>query len=208
MSRRTYCCGVRAEDLDEKFPVVNIDSNALDAVRLLAEHRLNGLVVVTDTSETPFAVLPASQVVRFIVPGYVQDDPGLASVVTESMADHAAEKLSGKTIRDMLPKQRQHIAHCLARQILGGVVGELVAHDAGQCDVVLDIPRQNEAQHLGRQNDRARLVRRVGNHESRQAVLGDHSGSVHRVRIHRHDEKLLVEVLCSHRATIRPNRGS
>ena len=73
-SRRTYCGGVRAEDLDEKFPVVNIDSDALDAVRLLAEHRLNGLVVVTDTSETPYAVLPASQVVRFIVPGYVQDD--------------------------------------------------------------------------------------------------------------------------------------
>jgi CBS domain-containing protein len=66
-------------------------------------------VVVTDTSETPYAVLPASQVVRFIVPGYVQDDPGLASVLTESMADHAAEKLSGKTIRDVLPKQRQHI---------------------------------------------------------------------------------------------------
>src|SRR4030081_2616333 len=77
--QQTYCGGVRAEDLDEKFPVVKIDSNALDAVRLLAEHRLNGLVVVTDTSETPFAVLPASQVVRFIVPGYVQDDPGLAS---------------------------------------------------------------------------------------------------------------------------------
>jgi CBS domain-containing protein len=108
-SQQTYCVGVRAEDLDEKFPVVKIDSDALDAVRLLAEHRLNGLVVVTDTSETPFAVLPASQVVRFIVPGYVQDDPGLASVMTESMADHAAEKLTGKTIRDMLPKQRQHI---------------------------------------------------------------------------------------------------
>lgn len=107
--RRTYCIGVRADELDEKFPVVNIDSNALDAVRLLAEHRLNGLVVVTDTSETPYAVLPASQVVRFIVPPYVQEDPGLASVLTESMADHAAEKLSGKTIRDMLPKERQHI---------------------------------------------------------------------------------------------------
>ena len=29
--------------------------------------------------------------------------------MTESMADHAAEKLRGRTIRDMLPKQRQHI---------------------------------------------------------------------------------------------------
>ena len=98
---------VRAEEIIEPFPVVNIDSPALDAVRLLVEHRLNGIVVVTDQSETPYAVLPASQVVRFIVPGYIQEDPGLAGVFTESMADHAAEKLSGKTIRDVLPKKSQ-----------------------------------------------------------------------------------------------------
>jgi CBS domain-containing protein len=100
---------VRAADIDEKFPIVNIDSDALDAVRLLAEHRLSGLVVVTDTSEEPYAVLPASQVVRFIVPRYVQEDPGLAAVLNESMADQAAEKLSGKTIRDMLPQDRQTV---------------------------------------------------------------------------------------------------
>jgi CBS domain-containing protein len=100
---------VRAQEIVEEFPVVNIDSPALDAVRLLAEHRLNGIVVVTHTSETPYAILPASQVVRFIVPGYVQEDPGLAGVFTESMADEAAEKLDGKAIRDLLPKQRQSV---------------------------------------------------------------------------------------------------
>jgi CBS domain-containing protein len=108
-AQRKYCGCVRAEDIDEKFPVVNIDSDALDAVRLLAEHRLSGIVVVTDTSETPYAVLPASQVVRFIVPGYVQEDPGLAAVLNESMADHVAEKLGGKTIRDVLPRQQQKV---------------------------------------------------------------------------------------------------
>jgi CBS domain-containing protein len=101
--------GVLAEEIVEAFPVVNIDSAALDAVRLLIDHRLNGIVVVTQASETPYAVLAASQVVRFIVPAYVQEDPGLASVFTESMADHAAEKLSGKTIRDMLPKEPQRV---------------------------------------------------------------------------------------------------
>jgi CBS domain-containing protein len=48
-------------------------------------------------------------VVRFLVPAYVQDDPGLARVLTESMADHAADKLSGKTIRDLLPLKAQQI---------------------------------------------------------------------------------------------------
>ena len=93
---------MRAEEIAEDFPVVSIDSDALDAARMLAEHRLPGLLV-TDTSGSPYAVLPASQVVRFIVPRYVQDDPSLAGVLNESMADRCAEKLSGKKVRDVLP---------------------------------------------------------------------------------------------------------
>ncbi len=94
---------MHAEDMAEEFPVVTVDSAALDAARLLAEHRLPG-IVVTDSAGKPFAVLPASQVVRFIVPTYIQDDPSLAGVLNESMADRAAEKLSGKTVRDVLPE--------------------------------------------------------------------------------------------------------
>jgi CBS domain-containing protein len=94
---------MHAEEIAEDFPVVCIDSGALDAARLLAEHRLPG-IMVTDPSGKPYAVLPASQVVRFIVPKYVQDDPSLAGVLDESMADRAAEKLSGKTVREVLPE--------------------------------------------------------------------------------------------------------
>src|ERR1700748_3947526 len=94
---------MRAAELAEDFPVVTVDSGALDAARLLAEHRLPG-IVVTDESGKPFAVLPASQVVRFIVPKYVQDDPSLAGVLSESMADRAADKLGGKTVASVLPK--------------------------------------------------------------------------------------------------------
>jgi len=94
---------MHAEDIAEVFPVIAVDSDALDAARMLAEHRLPG-IVVTDTSGRPHAVLPASQVVRFLVPGYVQDDPSLAGVLDESMADRAAEKLAGKTVRDVLPE--------------------------------------------------------------------------------------------------------
>src|ERR1700752_3332615 len=92
---------MRAAELAEDFPVITVDSDALDAARLLAEHRLPG-IVVTDRSGKPFAVLPASQVVRFIVPRYVQDDPSLAGVLNESAADRAAEKLGGKTVREGL----------------------------------------------------------------------------------------------------------
>src|SRR5919106_21079 len=94
---------MHAEEIAEEFPVVAMDSNALEAARTLAEHRLPG-IVVTDSSGKPYAILPASQVVRFIVPSYVQDDPSLAGVLNESMADKAAEKLGGKTVRDVLPE--------------------------------------------------------------------------------------------------------
>src|SRR6201982_1849417 len=94
---------MRAAELAEDFPVVTVDSGALDAARLLAEPRLPG-IVVTDAGGKPFAVLPASQVVRFIVPGYVQDDPSLAGVLNESMADRCADRLGGKKVRGVLPE--------------------------------------------------------------------------------------------------------
>ncbi|MEO8816137.1 MAG: CBS domain-containing protein [Mycobacterium sp.] len=99
---------MHASEIAEDFPVVTIDSNALDAARLLAEHRLPG-IVVTDAAGKPYAVLPASQVVRFIVPGYIQDDPSLAGVLNETMADRAAEKLGGKTVRDVLPEHLRNV---------------------------------------------------------------------------------------------------
>ena len=100
---------MRAEQIVDEFPVVDIDSPARDAVQMLAELRLTGLVVGIGRCDKAYAVLPASQVVRFLVPAYVLDDPGLARVMTESMADHAADKLSGKTIRDLLPKKAQQV---------------------------------------------------------------------------------------------------
>jgi CBS domain-containing protein len=36
----------------------------------------------------------------------VQDDPLLAGVLAESMADRAAEKLGGKTLRELLPQHQ------------------------------------------------------------------------------------------------------
>jgi CBS domain-containing protein len=96
---------VLAAEMDQEFPVVDVDSPALEAARMVAEHSLPGIVVLTADGQL-YAVLPASQVVRFIVPRYVQDDPLLACVLAESMADRAAERLGGKTIRELLP-QRQ-----------------------------------------------------------------------------------------------------
>lgn len=95
---------MHADQMAEDFPVTSLDADAMEAARLLAERRLPGLIV-TDESGKPHSVLPASQVVRFLVPNYVQDDPSLAAVIGEPFADRVAAKLSGVPVRDLLPER-------------------------------------------------------------------------------------------------------
>lgn len=104
-----------------------MDSGALDAARLLAEYRLPG-IVVTESSGHPTAVLPASQVVRFLVPGYVQDDPSLAGVLNESMADKCAEKLGGKKVRDVLPEHLRDVPTVAADDTIIEVAATMARH--------------------------------------------------------------------------------
>ncbi|MFE6613343.1 CBS domain-containing protein [Amycolatopsis sp. NPDC057786] len=100
---------MHAAVMAEKFPVVRLDSLALQAARLLAGNRLPGLVVITADGR-PYTVLPASDVVKFLVPAYVQEAPTLAAVLSESMADRAADKLGGKTVRDVLSTRPSELA--------------------------------------------------------------------------------------------------
>jgi CBS domain-containing protein len=93
-----------ARDLVEEYPAVTTDTDALEAAQLLGRHRLPGLVV-TRTDGRPIAVLPASQVVRFVVPKYIQDDPSLARVLDEKAADSIVNQLSRFTVGDMLPER-------------------------------------------------------------------------------------------------------
>ena len=90
-TRVLVCAPNRLSDL----PLVRADSDALDAVRLIAEQRLPGLLV-TDAAGRPSRILPASPVVRLLVPAYIQDDPSLAGVLSEITADHVADKLRGR----------------------------------------------------------------------------------------------------------------
>jgi predicted transcriptional regulator len=94
---------VRARDLVQDLPVVSPDDSALTAARLIAQGRLPGIAVV-DADKRPVAVLPASQVLRFVVPDYVQEDPALARVVDEAGAERLClEGLSGERVKDLLP---------------------------------------------------------------------------------------------------------
>jgi hypothetical protein len=98
---------VLARELAEEYPLVAGDTDALQAARVLAVDGLPGLVV-TEADGSPYAALPASQVVRFVVSVYIREDPSLARVIEEEAADQIARKLEGRRVRDLLPgKQRE-----------------------------------------------------------------------------------------------------
>ncbi len=101
--------GVRARDLAQDLPSVGPEDAAWDAARLIATHRLPGIAVV-DKDGHPVAVLAASQVLRYVVPGYIQEDPSLARVLDEASADRlGAQGLAGKRVRDLLPSSRHRV---------------------------------------------------------------------------------------------------
>lgn len=82
---------VRARDLAVEYETVGVDSDALDAARLMAEHRLPALLVL-DERGAPKVILPASQMIKILVPGYVVEDPTLAAVVDK---DRSGARLLG-----------------------------------------------------------------------------------------------------------------
>jgi CBS domain-containing protein len=96
---------MRARDLATDFPTVTPETNALAAARQLSRQKLPGLIVI-DESGRPLTVLPGSQVLRYLVPRYVQDDPPLARVYDEKASDELCSKLTTSTVADLLPDKQ------------------------------------------------------------------------------------------------------
>lgn len=85
--------------------MVHLDTDALEATRLLVDRALPGLVVV-DQDGLPLFILPSSQVLRFALPDYVEEDRTLASVYSESDADALCESLRGRTVQELMPSTK------------------------------------------------------------------------------------------------------
>lgn len=99
--------GMRARDLADEFPTVSESDSALHAARTMAEAGRPGLVVL-DSAGRPRTVLPGSQVLRFVIPRYVQEDPHLCRVYDEKASDALFGSLADQTVRDLLPDPQDH----------------------------------------------------------------------------------------------------
>lgn len=96
---------MKAGELATAYPTVRLDADAAEAARLLTEYARPGLIVV-DEHDHPVAILPGPQVLRFLIPDYIQDDPALARVVDEGFIDEMCGALDDRTVSELLPKDR------------------------------------------------------------------------------------------------------
>ncbi len=94
---------MRAGDFAEDFPTVTLTSDAMQAAQAMAQARKPGLIVV-DERGRPHAVLGGSQVLRFLIPAYIEEDPPLARALDADAADELCRRLERSTVRDVLPE--------------------------------------------------------------------------------------------------------
>ncbi len=109
---------MRAADLAEDFPFVDLGTDALEATALLVQRALPGLVVV-DSTGLPVVVLPSSQVLRVLLPDYVEEDASLAAVVPEAEADQLCRSLAGRTVGELIPDVRDRPRRDRDRPLVG-----------------------------------------------------------------------------------------
>jgi CBS domain-containing protein len=92
-----------ARKLAQPFPIVTPEMETMEAAQLMAERHLAGVIVCAEDGR-PYTVLPGSEILRFLIPAYVQDDPALARALDEEASDEMLRKLARATVRDLLPR--------------------------------------------------------------------------------------------------------
>lgn len=92
---------MRARDLAEPMPSVGLDDPVADALALVGAGAPG--VVVVDANGVLVTVLPASQVLGLVLPGYLRGQPGLARTWDEAHADRFASAAQARTVREGLP---------------------------------------------------------------------------------------------------------
>lgn len=127
---------MQAHQLAEEIPVVDVDSDALTAARLIADGHLLGLIVRHE-NDHPYTILPAWHVVQFLVPRYIQADPTLAGVLDEADADKIADKLAGATVGELVGDNPRELVQCRADDTLLEVAA-LIAREKAPLVAVMD----------------------------------------------------------------------
>lgn len=93
---------MKARNLVSPQPTVRSDDPATAAMAQLARPQIRAVLVV-DAGDRLVGVVSDSMLLRQLLPPYVEQDTVLARVVAENAADILADRLRGRSARDLLP---------------------------------------------------------------------------------------------------------
>ncbi|MEU0933730.1 MULTISPECIES: CBS domain-containing protein [unclassified Embleya] len=129
---------MRARDLVAEYPMVTLDSDALDAARLVAAQRQTG-VLVLDAGGEPFAVLPASSLVALLA-SRVIDDPEPDGVFDQPCVCRTHRALAGRTVRDCL-RHEKTLPSVADSEDTVLEIAALMARDRSRLVAVIEYPK-------------------------------------------------------------------
>lgn len=97
---------MKARNLASPQHAVRADAPATEAAAVLARHDVRAALVVQDGGAF-VGVLSDSELLRALLPPYVDQASILARVLEESAADVLFERLEGRTVAELMPEDRE-----------------------------------------------------------------------------------------------------
>jgi len=96
---------MKARNLASPRETVRTDDPASEAARILSRHDVRAVLVVDPGGEFS-GVISDSELLRRLLPPYLEDNKALARVLEESAAEAFYRRLEGRTVADLMPDDR------------------------------------------------------------------------------------------------------
>ncbi len=128
---------MKARNLASPRDTVRIHDPASAAAEVLARHDVRAVLVVDDR-DVFVDVLSDSELLRRLLPGYVDDDSALARVLEEAASDVLFRRLEGRTVADLVPQDRDAEPVVAADDTLVEAASAMVRSRASMVGVVED----------------------------------------------------------------------
>jgi CBS domain-containing protein len=97
---------MKARNLASPQPVLRAGAPARDAAAVLARHDVRAILVVDD-HDALVGVLSDSELLRRLLPSYVDEASTLARVLEEGAAEVLYRRLEGRSIADLMTRDRE-----------------------------------------------------------------------------------------------------
>jgi CBS domain-containing protein len=97
---------MKARNLASPRETLRIDDPASEAAKVLSRHDVRSVLVVGPTGA--FAgVISDSELLRCLLPSYLEGNVALARVLEENAAEALSRRLEGQTVADLMPDDRE-----------------------------------------------------------------------------------------------------